>query len=529
MKRYFILIAFIVLYPSLVFSTSYYVKNGGNDSNTGLSDAQAWATISKVNSFSFNAGDDVYFKCGDSWNTKTDDNINIDWSGTGSSNYAVVGAYYMDGSETVGVNEDGKPLFDGGWDTTQDFDYIVSPWDADYVRIQDLEMYNSYGFGYVGHSGYGNSYVTLRRLTTNYTGRTGIKFNYCSTGGIVEYCDISEDNIRFAGGGYWGPGIAAQSNGCIIRYNYVYDGYGEGINVGGGQSNHDMTVEKNVVWARKSYGIYIDGGYDCTVRYNVVFGTTNAEYHSTTAGERTWNPMGIAINSETSNLSLRNKVYSNVAAGCYRGYQVMNLSGGTIDYDDRSYFYNNTAIDNYSNFYVHPTQCSTTEFKNNLSIVNNDGVHLNQTYGNGHVFFKTIALSTCYLPLGNMWSGTGSSDIGDWSDEPDVVGNANIYKTSGWQSISSVDAIDIAASVRLLSGSDAIDSAQNLGSVYDDIIYTEGSDYNTPDPSDISTPIVVSIADQDSYGDGWEFGAVVYEPPSPAPTILPPTGFTLSY
>lgn len=47
----------------------YYVKNSGNDSNTGLSDAQAWATIAKVNSsFSgLSAGNQILFNKGDTF------------------------------------------------------------------------------------------------------------------------------------------------------------------------------------------------------------------------------------------------------------------------------------------------------------------------------------------------------------------------------------------------------------------------------------------------------------------------------
>ena len=49
----------------------YYVKNGGNNSNSGLSDALAWADLTKVNSFwaafSFSPGDSILFKCGDTF------------------------------------------------------------------------------------------------------------------------------------------------------------------------------------------------------------------------------------------------------------------------------------------------------------------------------------------------------------------------------------------------------------------------------------------------------------------------------
>ncbi|MCK5320820.1 right-handed parallel beta-helix repeat-containing protein, partial [Candidatus Parcubacteria bacterium] len=48
----------------------YYVKpasEGGKNSNTGLSDATAWATISEVNSRNFNPGDGILFKAGGVW------------------------------------------------------------------------------------------------------------------------------------------------------------------------------------------------------------------------------------------------------------------------------------------------------------------------------------------------------------------------------------------------------------------------------------------------------------------------------
>jgi hypothetical protein len=51
-------------------ATKYYVKNAGNDLNTGLSDAQAWSSIQKVNAAAsgiFHAGDSILFKRGDTW------------------------------------------------------------------------------------------------------------------------------------------------------------------------------------------------------------------------------------------------------------------------------------------------------------------------------------------------------------------------------------------------------------------------------------------------------------------------------
>lgn len=65
-----------IIIPFLLFclnslATDYFIKTAGNDSNTGLSDGQAWQTISKVNSFwssgNFNAGDRILFNRGDTF------------------------------------------------------------------------------------------------------------------------------------------------------------------------------------------------------------------------------------------------------------------------------------------------------------------------------------------------------------------------------------------------------------------------------------------------------------------------------
>ncbi|HUX57084.1 MAG TPA: right-handed parallel beta-helix repeat-containing protein [Bacteroidales bacterium] len=64
MKKLLILLWFVSF---SVFGTDYYVKNGGNDLASGADDANAWATITKVNATVLAHGDNVYFKCGSVW------------------------------------------------------------------------------------------------------------------------------------------------------------------------------------------------------------------------------------------------------------------------------------------------------------------------------------------------------------------------------------------------------------------------------------------------------------------------------
>ncbi len=62
------LILFIILCSYSLKATTYYVSSStGNDSNNGTSEAHAWKTLTKVNSFTPKPGDQILFKRGDTW------------------------------------------------------------------------------------------------------------------------------------------------------------------------------------------------------------------------------------------------------------------------------------------------------------------------------------------------------------------------------------------------------------------------------------------------------------------------------
>ena len=63
MKNLLILL-FLCLSLSLS-ATTYYVSSGGNDASSGTSASSSWATLNKVNAFSFAAGDNILFNRGD--------------------------------------------------------------------------------------------------------------------------------------------------------------------------------------------------------------------------------------------------------------------------------------------------------------------------------------------------------------------------------------------------------------------------------------------------------------------------------
>ncbi len=94
------LLVALFVFPSYGHSTNYYVKNGGNDSNTGLSDAQAWSTIGKVAGRSFAAGDSILFKRGSSWTGQ----FNIPSGGTSLTSRIVYGAYGTGAKPYINAN-----------------------------------------------------------------------------------------------------------------------------------------------------------------------------------------------------------------------------------------------------------------------------------------------------------------------------------------------------------------------------------------------------------------------------------------
>jgi hypothetical protein len=104
MSRLFLAcIVFLFIHCSIVSATDYYIKNGGNNSADGKSDANAWATLSKVNSSSFSPGDIIHFRCGDTWR----ESLDVSWAGTS-------GAYIKFTSYGTGKN----PRFVGSNVTT---------------------------------------------------------------------------------------------------------------------------------------------------------------------------------------------------------------------------------------------------------------------------------------------------------------------------------------------------------------------------------------------------------------------------
>ena len=106
-----ILISILFLVSQILSATDYYVKNGGNNTLSGLDDANAWAHHPWMSSWtaaakSLSAGDNVYMKCGSTWTTQ----IVVAQSGS-EGNHITISSYstgakpkiYISGSLSGGI------------------------------------------------------------------------------------------------------------------------------------------------------------------------------------------------------------------------------------------------------------------------------------------------------------------------------------------------------------------------------------------------------------------------------------------
>ena len=156
----FVSYAISILVVSSGFAATYYVKNNGNDKASGLSDANAWATIAKVNDFAeqtrFSNGDVIQFKRGDTWGddeTLGNDGSSISWG-------TINGLTFQD----YGTGD--KPRFNGNTQqpilissnsitnlTIKNIDVSGSDTTGDRCKISKVNGVTIDGVDYDGHTG----------------------------------------------------------------------------------------------------------------------------------------------------------------------------------------------------------------------------------------------------------------------------------------------------------------------------------------------------------------------------------------
>lgn len=417
------ILACSLLIASTAEAATYYVRNGGNDNADGRSHNTAWASLTKVNKYSFAAGDVVLLRAGDRF-TGT---VTVDWAGT-STSPAVLGSYYLssNGTPTRGYQNQ-RPIIDGENKRPSDhFDALVRI-RANRVRVENIKAMNSLGraidmadssdSAIVGSSG---DYVYDSGLFVLRSPRATIMNNY-----------VGHAGLGFLKGAIWGAAIAVDSSNDVkVRNNIVAEVYGEGINTHGGSRN--TVIEGNHVYAARAVGIYADAAPKATIRRNVVVGTTNSEWWRTsrTVGA------GIVLNNEKyhydygllSSIQTQGaKVYGNLVAYTSSGFAIWGEYTGSIF--DSTLIFNNTFVDNDTQVTLQSDRPRpNSRFINNILLSLSSGTRDVSGTDLGGMIAKNN-----YFSQGNP--GGGFAHTGN------RYSGLQLTRMSGWRQISSRDQI----------------------------------------------------------------------------------------
>ncbi|MCK5218089.1 right-handed parallel beta-helix repeat-containing protein [bacterium] len=429
-----------LLLPSVVWGVTYYVKNGGDNDRDGLSDETAWETLGHVNSYEFQTGNNLFFKCGDTW---TGGILKIAWNGT-AENEVAVGAYYMEGGkEVIGVSGN-RPIIDGGVDVNGEYIYPLgdngycSPvsglcfnynalvsLEGSHVIFADFEVVHSKGRGI---RIWPNDYNTVRNCWVHDNHNCGILI-YISDNCVVENCRIwlSGDFAPYARSATtldWPGGLALKySSNTIFRNNEVFNNWGEGIIP---MASDHISIEDNVVYDNYAAQIYCGRQKYITVKRNLIYNTDAPAFY------RSGNPsagLGFADEPQfadtperTSNvIVINNLLVGNSQNIFWWGSKTNPTTGGGFI---NSLIAHNTLIN---------AQSNTNE---PLGIVINYGTHTNCRIENNIVVqekgdivnganFDGITFSH------NLWSSTPPDYT---SSLDDIIGDPQLTKSS-WDNL----------------------------------------------------------------------------------------------
>ncbi|MBM7569201.1 right-handed parallel beta-helix repeat-containing protein [Paenibacillus sacheonensis] len=285
--RYYIgagLIALLVVWfgvglpqPAYANGTVYYVDSAsGNDSNSGTGTSSAWQSLAKVNSQTFQPGDQILFKAGGSW-TGT-----LEPKGNGDSTGQITISKYGTGN---------KPHIEGnGAEQTV---YLTN---AEYWTISNLDISNN---------------------ASNLAKRSGIVITTTSTG-IARKIYVQDNDIHDIDGDYR-RNVAMYSNQAIsicypgnttatnhmddvrIEGNYIHDIKVIGIAVGqtngipnSSPYNTNVLIQNNTIARTGADGMIIGHTTNAIIQYNQVLDAgANGTYNDTVLIAGIWSTASI--------------------------------------------------------------------------------------------------------------------------------------------------------------------------------------------------------------------------------------------
>jgi len=352
----------------------------------------------------------------------------------------------------------------------------------------------------------GASGFQLSNCNIHHFGQDAIQTDDTVINAIIEYNTVHTGQqlwryaLRPSG---WGAGISFSGGNCYdntVRYNLVYDIYGEGIINPGG------ITEYNLVGDTYSTAIYgsphapIDTR-DTTIRYNFVTSSNSSDYR-VLDGRTSYNGIGIIDERDSepgSNNNAALAIYGNIVINRWYGIYVKNANVATNDAFKSLKVYNNISIDNSLNnyYFSFPEGVDAGYIYNNSSILydrvtvdhTNDDFDAGWDVDNNH-FWTTGGSPTVRTGWQTNMVTTDPKLSGEPAIDWDGQSGATYYKDIKFSDIMP------------LYGSALIGSGKTLGAGFEDEFLTTGTDF-----SGLPDTIAFTKASQPT---SWDLGACIF-------------------
>lgn len=282
-------------------NNTYYVSATGDDSNSGLTPADAWKSIDKVNSLIVKPGDAILFEGGKSFpgTLKFDSN-----DANGGSNAVTISSYGSGRATILAGSGNGIDIYNtagfkienlivagnastavknSGIQFYTDLDGDVK---FDFAEVKNVEVYGFRDYGIVfgswkyqsvNNSGFKNVLVENAKVYDimdvgigSYGNFSATKTGYAHSNIVVRKCEVYNiTGLTTKTGSHSGNGIVLSDvQNSVIEYSTVYDSGHLNANTSGGPVGiwywdaDQVTIQHNEVYGMKSGTSKDGGGFD---------------------------------------------------------------------------------------------------------------------------------------------------------------------------------------------------------------------------------------------------------------------------
>lgn len=356
---------------------TFYVSNGGNDSNNGLSPNTAWATPGKVNGSHFNSGDTVAFDGGSTFSagltlsqanapaylTLTSFNAGQPTFNTGNSNYCVLATFFP------GLTINNLNCVGGGDATSTTEGIRIENAQPDGVHLQGPTITNST----VSQYGWTCIDVTGFNTASNHAGFA----NVIITGNTVHDCGLNGSSTAIAGSGI-GGGIYVNGNSQLIFNN----------------NNVGVTITNNTVFNIPGYvsaGSFA-GGLGIVAQESALIVIEHNLVHDGGSVANGNGPAGIIVTNTDGAIISFNEIYNwSHGAGGGDGFGIDTDVFSTNSLIEYNYSHDNINSD--ITLFGSPGP-STIRFNvTDASVHGESGIGATQQSGNASIYNNTVVTS----------------------------------------------------------------------------------------------------------------------------------------